>query len=452
MIFIESYKYHYCPKGIESRYELMVFNGDNDPFLPLTDYYHDCIGRIAKSSTLSYLKCLLPFFRWLDESSNYQGKRIQWNEPPEIIRIAVEDYLMNGMECKVREKDTFRFVNRTRKSPNTVNRFLSALKSFYKSLIRLKQYNYSNPLIDSYAISDEYKSQIEGVRKDKPRMPPEAGTEGAMLHRRLTDSYFKLINEEWQPKIIDDPYLPSQVYQAGKKVHWSLRELIISRMLFETGARASEVIELTIGDYRSRKDFQEVSTFNKGSHGRRVKFLRFSKDTVKLLMRYINRDRIQYDEFQRTFEKLPNESPIFLTELGTPFSYQAWYYHWSRAIEECEVKLNPHKTRHWFVTTRLREIHNISKTEVEIKQRTNELIKYIKWKNVNTIKVYEHYFDEERHREAHDQMLDNMTKLENEYIEQKKHDLKKKPTLTVLESSQAVEIDPELQEFLDGLE
>ncbi|MGG3471587.1 tyrosine-type recombinase/integrase [Neobacillus pocheonensis] len=446
------YQYHYCPEGIESRYYLLVFNCENVPFLPLTDYYHDCIGRVDKSTALSYLKRLLPFFSWLDQFSNYQGNRVQWNDPPEAIRVIVEDYLMNEMGCKVREKDTFRFVNRTSKSPNTVNHFLSALKSFYKSLIRLKQYNYSNPLIDSYAILVEYKSQTEGVRKDKPRMPVEAGTEDAIPHRRLTDSYFKLINEEWQPKIIDDPYLPSQVYQAGKKVNWSLREVVIARILFETGARASEVIELTIGDYRSRKDFQEASTFNKGSHGKRVKFLRFSKDTVKLLMRYINKERVQYDELQRIFDALPSEAPIFLTELGTPFSYEAWYYHWDRAINECEIKLNPHKTRHWFVTTRLREIYNTSKTEAEIKQRTNELIKYIKWKNADTIKVYEHYFDEEKHRESHNQMLENMKKFENEYIEQKKNKRKKKPTQTVLENIKDVEIDAEIQELLDGLE
>ena len=47
----------------------------------------------------------------------------------------------------------------------------------------------------------------------------------------------------------------------------------------------------------------------------------------------------------------------------------AWYYHWNKAMKECEIKLNPHKTRHWFVTTRLREIYNTSKTEAEIKQK-----------------------------------------------------------------------------------
>lgn len=49
--------------------------------------------------------------------------------------------------------------------------------------------------------------------------------------------------------------LPYQVYQEGKKVNWSQREMIIARMLLETGARASEIIELVVGDYRQRKSY-----------------------------------------------------------------------------------------------------------------------------------------------------------------------------------------------------
>ncbi|HDR7645688.1 TPA: site-specific integrase [Bacillus mycoides] len=450
---MSKYWYDYCPDGVESRFELLVFNRQHQPFLPLTEHYHDCIRKISKSSALSYVQCLLPFFTWLDQYSNYQGERVKWDDPPDILRVAVEDYLMNEMACKVREKDTFRFVNRTNKSSNTVNRFLSALKSFYKSMIHLKQYKFLNPLIDSYAILNDYKSNIEGLRKGKPRMPSEAGTEDVTLHRRLTDSYFKLINEEWKPEIIGDIHLPYQVYRAGKKVNWSLREVVIARMLFETGARASEVIKLTIGDYRSRKSYQEANTFNKGSHGKRVKFLRFSKDTVKLLIKYINKERKKYDELQRSFDDLLNEEPIFLTELGTSFSYESWYYHWDKAMKECEIRLNPHKTRHWFVTSRLREIYNTSNTEAEIKQKKNELIKYIKWKDEETIKVYEHYFDEESHRKAHDGMLESMAEKEKEYMEQKKNKRNKKPNLTVIENNYGdIEIDDEIRELLDGLE
>ncbi|WP_235616327.1 hypothetical protein [Lysinibacillus parviboronicapiens] len=123
---------------LKSKYQLFVFK-DNQPFIPLTDYYHDCLGRIDKSSAISYLNCLLPFFKWLEEESNYQGNNVQWNDSEEKIRVVGEDYLLHEMKCKIRDKDTFRFVNLTNKSPNTISRFLSALKSFYKSMIRLKQ-------------------------------------------------------------------------------------------------------------------------------------------------------------------------------------------------------------------------------------------------------------------------------------------------------------------------
>lgn len=453
MVVLHSTKYYYlyCPEGVESRYELLVFNGDH-PCLPLTDFYHDCKGRISQNSALSYLQTLLPFFTWLDKHSNYQGSCVQWSDPPEAIRVAIEDYLMNEMLCKVRERDTFRFVKLTQKSPNTVNRFLSSVKSFYKSMIYLKQYPFYNPLIDSQAILNDYRSNTKGVRINKPRMPSMGGTEDPIPARRLTDSFFKLINEEWQPQIIDDPDLPYQVYQLGKKVNWSDREMIIARMLFETGARVSEIIELTIGDYRARKSFQEVSTFNKGSHGRKVKFLRFSKDTVKRLNQYINTERRQFDPNHWGFVELPDSAPIFLTQQGTSLTYESWYYHWNKAMAKSQLKLNPHKARHWFVTTSLREIYNISKTESEIQQRKNELIKYMKWRNEDTIKVYEHYFDEEKHCEAHDRMLDSMEQREHAYDTNRKVERKQKPQLTHKKNSSNLVFDHDLQELLDGLE
>ncbi|MFC0472491.1 hypothetical protein ACFFHM_18900 [Halalkalibacter kiskunsagensis] len=122
-------------------------------------------------------------------------------------------------------------------------------------------------------------------------------------------------------------------------------------------------------------------------------------------------------------------------------------------MKKCEMKFNPHKTRHWFITSRLREIYQTSNTEAEIKQKKNELIKYIKWKDEETIKVYEHYFDEESHRKAHDGMLENMAEKEKEYMEQKKSKRKNKPNLTVIENNvDDIEIDNEIQELLDGLE
>ncbi|MEQ6353503.1 hypothetical protein ABNX05_02625 [Lysinibacillus sp. M3] len=45
--------YEYGPKHIESKYKLLVFK-ENQPFLPLTNYLNDYLGRIDKSSATSY--------------------------------------------------------------------------------------------------------------------------------------------------------------------------------------------------------------------------------------------------------------------------------------------------------------------------------------------------------------------------------------------------------------
>ncbi|WP_460224180.1 site-specific integrase, partial [Bacillus cereus] len=261
-----------------------------------------------------------------------------------------------------------------------------------------------------------------------------------------------LINEEWQPEIIDDPLLYHKVKQAGVQVNWSLREKVIVRMLFETGARASEVIELTIGDYRARKSFEEVSTFNKGSHGRRVKFLRFNKDTTKLLFQYINQERKKNDPLGRDFNSLPNNAPMFLSEQGTPFLYRTWYPHWDKVIKMMDMRLNPHKIRHWFVTTSIREIYNISKTDAEIKQRKDAFIKYMRWRQKNTMDVYEHHFDEERHRDFHDNMLEQIAEKEKEYVEQLKQKRTKRPLLTVIDKAKETDSEVDIQALLNDLE
>ena len=147
----------------------------------------------------------------------------------------------------------------------------------------------------------------------------------------------------------------------------------------------------------------------------KVKFLRFSKDTVKRLFKYISSERKEYDFNHYDFDELPDDASLFLTSKGTSFNYPAWYYHWNRAMKASNIKLNPHKARHWFVTTRLREIYKITKSDAEIQQRKNELIKYMKWKNSDTILIYEHRFDEKKHREAHDQMLEGMKQNEKSY-------------------------------------
>jgi integrase len=453
MLVIAPYRYFRCPKGTASRYCILVFDSAGKPFMPLTDFYDHEKGRIAESSALNYLNILLPFFRWLDRFSNYKGVRIVWDMEPEVIRIAVKDYLTEEMYCKVRPLNSFELIKLTQKSPNTINRFLVALKNFYRTMIRLKEYLNSNPLINSSPLQSEAIEFIEGHRLGMPRMPAVAGTERPLrpISRRQTDSFFKIIDEEWNPVIIDDPSLPSQVYKGGEKARWRLRDEIITRLLFETGARATEVIELTIGDFRVRRSIREIATFNKGSNGRRTKYLLFSNDTYILLMRYLKGDRKKKDVNGLTIDELSDDAPLFLTDRGTAYTYHAWYAHWQKAIVTAGLELNPHKARHWYVTNVMRTLYETSMTESERAIRLKEFVRYMKWKSKETLEAYEHFFNEKEQVKLMDQVYKNMKETEKEYTEHRK---RKAPSSSTerLNLKEIVIEDNEILDFFEGLE
>ena len=168
---MESFFHHVkCPEGVKAKkFKLIVLDKQLKPFLPLTIFYKESLGRISDSSAESYLKTLYTFFTWLRTDSNYQGRIVNWDDEPHIVRIAVEDFLMHKAHCKVTTSDskTYYNVKLTNKSPNTVSRLLSALKSFYKIMIHVRVYPYPNPLIDAHAILEEYQTLKEGVREGK---------------------------------------------------------------------------------------------------------------------------------------------------------------------------------------------------------------------------------------------------------------------------------------------
>ncbi|GIO14922.1 hypothetical protein J19TS2_44770 [Cohnella xylanilytica] len=411
-----SYFHQYCPEGTVSKYRLIVFDDEKQAVLPLTDYYHYQITRIGEKSVIAYLNALEPFFYWLKHRSRYQNRLVLWNDEVAAIQVAIRDYLISKMRCKVRGRDGYEGIYLTSKSSRTVKLFLAAAKGFYKTMILLKQYSHSNPLVDIHF------EDREGINpSDRPRMPQEAGTEEPLTHRKQTDSYFKVINDEWVPEIIGDWDLPYQVYNAGEDSNWCQRDEVISRFLFETGARISEILDLTIGDYRKRSDIHELAAMNKGSFKRRIKFVRISPETLKLLIKYVNKERRLYSSTQTKFNELPDDEPLFLSSRGTAYTYTAFYWNWSRIMKKAGIKLNPHKARHWFVTSMLRGIYETSDTAGQIEDKKKQLIEYMKWRDPETLAIYEHYYDEQKFRELHEKLQENYLKREKEYKNKSKN-------------------------------
>ena len=420
---VSAYRFVTRPPHIEHNHPFLVYDSSGQLHFELTSFAKLATVHVTQKTTQVYLYAILPFFTWLDKESHQLSSNGRWNEVPEKIRSAVEDYLNQKMNCQLQQHHLgFQLVRSTTQTPVNVRMFLVALKFFYKLMKRQGYYNYPNPLIDSQseilAVVEEYLK----TTNEFPIMPSLSGVQKPINRQRLTDSYYKMVGEEWIPQILDDPNLPRLILEGGRRLPgWGLREECVTRILFESGARISEVVGLTLADWIERGMKQETNAFSKGSGGRRIKFIRFSNETAKLLRRYINQERIKYDPNDydlNDYLKLSKQErselqivPLFLTQQRTAMNAKNYRdNYWKKACQVAGIKANIHQARHWYVTIAVRQIYETSKTEGEVMRRLRELQEYMKWRSSETLNAYEHYFDAARHAEIQNSIHAQMEK------------------------------------------
>lgn len=350
-----------------------------------------------------YLNVLLPYFTYLvtDDWRRHRGDR--WDSPPEAIQQSMRDYLLYQLACKVRWRETHEQVSLTARSPSSVRVFLSALKLFYQAMRRIKCYPYPHPLIDkaTYLLRDI--EQEEHSSAGTRRMPQSSGVEEP-LPQRTSENYFRLVEGDWIPQPIDDSTLHKQLIEGFKKARLCLRDQIVIRMTYESGARIGEILQLTVGDWRGRGARQEALACSKGSRGRRIKTIRFSTTTAKMLLQYLNTERAALDREHRRLDALDSDDPLFLSRRRKPYCYEAFKPHWYKLCEVIGIDLNIHGMRHWYVTQEMRLIGETTKSAGELKLKQEELVRYMAWRNPDTLKAYEHIFTEMRHADTQDQL------------------------------------------------
>ncbi len=376
------------PEGVTSRYSLVVVDGGGRPHLPLTRFYDLALQGLSDGAARTYLNVLLPYFAYLanDDWRHHRGDR--WDSSPEAVQQAVRDYLVYQLACKVRWRETYEQVSLTARSPSSVRVFLSALKFFYQVMRRIKCYPYPHPLIDTTTLLLQEVEQEERSSEGTRRMPQISGVEGP-LPQRTSENYFRL-------------------------------------MAYESGARIGEILQLTVGDWRGRGARQEALACSKGSRGRRIKAIRFSSTTAKMLLQYINTERASLDREHRRLDELDSDDPLFLSRRRKPYSYEAFKPHWYKLCEAIGIDLNIHGLRHWYVTQEMRLIGETTKSAGELKLKQEELVRYMAWRNPDTLKAYEHIFTEMQHADTQDQLHKKWYE-EDLHYEQERKDLPSHP-------------------------
>lgn len=375
--------------------------------LSVTAYAKHLSRMSATNTVVAYLTQII---RWMNFLYRESPQNDAWRLEPQLLRKKIFIFLSDEYQCQLRfarfHEDAM-IVTERGAIDGRSKLFLAAMQSFYRILFNLKLYAHRSPLrIPSDEVDEETQEQLS-----KPQMPLVSGCElpAHSLPYRLSNNYFVCAKSEWIPRALDCADFPRLMQRGGKIIGWSLRERIIFRMLFETGARISEVLGLTLADWRMHGCANKSAAFSKGSSSARVKYVSWSQDTTKLLREYFDTDRRKFDSNHWTLNDYLDtydaatlaRTPLFLNRYGTAVtanSYRSQY--WNPAATAAGIKANPHQARHWYVTAQMRKIFEDGATsninDPRISHRISMLIAYMKWKRgAETIQSYNHYFQQD---------------------------------------------------------
>jgi integrase len=399
-------------------YPYLVFDGQGELHLPLIVFAKEAQPRLAPSSLQKYLTNILPFFSWLDTDPWQARAHRHWTDPPEVIRSVVREYLVSKLQCRVNShQEGGEWLETVEESVNAVRMLLAGLKLFYRIARARGYYQYANPLVDSFTETVEAAREHLVQEEDgtmRPKLPDQSGVDAPRREGRLTDSYF-LLKDKWIPQVVTDVELPQKILDGGRKLKergkvWGLREECVIVLLFETGARVSEILSLTLGDWNRRGLKDTAWARNKGSRKRRAKYVRFSEQTVKLLKKYFDTERKEIDEQHYTLDDYlhlanlraidPDTIPLFLSQHGTPWTVASFRAHyWKKACAAANIDADPHQARHWYVTQALIQIHEQArKGEITVERGKEELIAYMHWRaGEKTLNAYNHSFQHANH-------------------------------------------------------
>src|SRR5262249_38446706 len=98
------------PEGIVSQFEQIVVDGQGHPHLALTRLYQHLREALSHGTASTYLMALLPYFSFLETDPWRAARQDRWDSPPESVREAVRDYLLQKLHCKVRRYGMYEMV------------------------------------------------------------------------------------------------------------------------------------------------------------------------------------------------------------------------------------------------------------------------------------------------------------------------------------------------------
>lgn len=408
-----------------SHYPLLIVDTTGLPVFFLCEWYRRQKERNPGRTAETYLDMVLPWAGFLLRHG------YAWNEQPDRVRAFLVEFFREDVACLVSPDNTREdglLIETTGASPlskSSLGVLLAALTSLYERLIEAGYYAYQNPLRSERmtALKREHIRQMKNAGA-----PDHAGIRGESWRETNrafpTNQFRQRRGKVWEPGVVMEPDIVQD--RMRKAIDFMVqhatfqRDQVILLLLRQTGARLSEVLEMTAGGYRKAKHAGRALVKNKGSLGREEKTIYFTSSIERALLRYVRTERVRYDpQGRKRLEDLDDHDPLFLTRTGKAYTRSAFYHHWKKLFyhaqkqwrREEQVEFTPHDLRHLRVTRAITQIKKETQGKEDQEKKLLEgLCLLMGWRSPETMTTYTHTLNK---RQA---LLGVM--LEDEYYEE----------------------------------
>lgn len=227
-------------------------------------------------------------------------------------------------------------------SQNTIKTYSSILKNFIKFISK------SPKPLNKQQFSDNFRSYIQFLKNDKNLSPNYIHLITIVVKKFLSYNHIYFLEDfpipkkaKSLPKSLNEKEVQDLINsvewsenESSSSKHTKMRDKLILSVLYSTGLRVSELIEIKIQDI----DFSERTIFIKGK-GNKERIVLFDKDTKEEISAYLN-FRVKKSEY------------LLVNNYGHPLSARYIQMMIKKYAEKAEIKKNvtPHVLRHSYAT------------------------------------------------------------------------------------------------------
>ena len=253
------------------------------------------------------------------------------------------------------------------------------------------------------ALKREHLCQVKNVGA-----PDHAGIRGES-HQGTNQAYPTTFFRQkrgkvWAPEVVMEPEAVQE--RMRRTIDYMVEhatfkcDQVILLLLRQTGARLSEIVEMTVGGYRNAHHAGRALVKDKGSRGREEKTIYFTDVIEEHLHRYVRTERAEYDpQARKRLEELDDADPLFLTIRGTAYKRTSFYHHWKKLFEPAQrrfkkqeqVEFSPHDIRHLQVSGAIETIKQRAHGDRQVEGDLVEGFRLIMgWRSPKTMETYIH--------------------------------------------------------------